>query len=244
MLNALPVFPDEGVVAVLESEGLEEVDPLVSLVAAELKFAKKLGIFSLPGMLSGALFPKLNEEAGELNEGTPRPGFEVVSEVFSAGVTVKIGNLGCSGRLNDFSGCGSVTFADFAASLSVGCAVVSEEEPPAGLADNELNRLLGLKNAEASDLKVEDDFDKSAGAEKLLAIEGAAPGVCVSKVTDFLEDFARSSLSVFFRSLTIASASRSCFSHLEYDFEERRVGVTVGGAGGLNATFPVETRLE
>jgi len=69
---------------------------------------------------------------------------------------------------------------------------------------------------------------RPAGAVTLLAIAGAETDVGRSNVTFFLgSDAANVAFlcsSNFFRSFAIASASRSCFSHLEYDFEGVRIG--------------------
>ena len=38
--------------------------------------------------------------------------------------------------------------------------------------------------------------------------------------------------SIFLRNFDIAAASISCFSHFEYDFEERTIGDSIGEARG------------
>jgi len=78
--------------------------------------------------------------------------------------------------------------------------------------------------------EVESDVEvpSPAGAVILLAIAGAEMDVGNSNVTFFFasdaDKVAFFCSSSFFRSFAIASASRSCFSHLEYDFDGVRTG--------------------
>ena len=90
-----------------------------------------------------------------------------------------------------------------------------------------------------------------AGAEILLVNDGALGAVEVgnANVTFFASGVglgagidAFFSSSNFFLSFAIASASKSCFSHFEYDFDDRKPGEPIP-VDCLRATCPVDIRL-
>ena len=178
--------------------------------------------------------------------------------------------MGCEGWLNDGNGTvdcfgGSETFGAAEGMVSEGKSVVEGLAGAGAVAALSVDGV-GLPNekAEAAVKGAEGagaGVAAAAGLESAATVDGgtiARPTVGVD-VLGFFSGSGAASCLTFSLSLAIAAASRSCFSHFEYDFDGlsfglsgmelmlwtvdmRRTGATCDCENGLMRMLPVETR--